>query len=286
MRIGIVGLGLIGGSLGLALRALKDFPPPPAGEGRVGAFDRTIEVVGLTRTADAAAEALRRGAVDAASTEVSILNGADVVVVATPIDQIGAVLDLVAPLAVSGTPITDVASVKRPVRQWARRLPEPGLFLGGHPLAGKSMTGIQASDPSIFRDEPWIFTPLEAQSLRPFQGWIELVRAIGARPAFRSPEEHDRQMAYLSHLAFAISTVFAETVGAHADTSLAGPGYRSMSRLAGGDPSMYESIARENREPMLEAIDQFAATLQSLRDRIDRRDHVSELFEAGRQLAV
>ena len=270
MRIGIVGLGLIGGSLGLALRTLH----PP------------IDVVGLTRSADAAAEALRRGAVEAASTEVAILDGCDVVVVATPIDAIAGVLDLIAPLAVSGTVITDVASVKRPVRQWARRLPEPGLFLGGHPVAGKSMSGIWASDPAIFRDEPWIFTPLEAQSLRPFEAWIELVGALGARPAFRSPEEHDRQLAYLSHLAFAVSTAFAETVAEHADASLGGPGYRGMARLAVGDPSMYESIARENREPMLEAIDQFAATLRSIRERLDRGDHVTELFAAGRHLAV
>jgi prephenate dehydrogenase len=270
MRVGIVGLGLIGGSLGMALRGLQ----------------HPLSVVGLTRTADAAAEALRRGAVEAASTDVAILNGSDVVVIATPIDQIPGALDLIAPLAASGTVITDVASVKRPVRQWARRLPEPGLFLGGHPVAGKSVSGIGASDPAIFRGEPWIFTPLESQSLRPFEGWIELVGAIGARPAFRTPEEHDRQMAYLSHLAFAVSTAFAETVAEHADASLGGPGYRSTARLATGDASMYESIARENREPMVEAIDQFRARLQSIRDRIERGDQVTELFAVGRHLAV
>ena len=87
-------------------------------------------------------------------------------------------------------------------------------------------------------------------------------------------------------LAFAVSTAFAETVAEHADASLGGPGYRGMARLAVGDPSMYESIARENREPMLEAIDQFAATLRSIRERLDRGDHVTELFAAGRHLAV
>src|SRR5437764_6777655 len=152
MRVGIVGLGLIGGSLGLALRRLNP----------------RVEVVGVTRRSDAAATARARGAVDDASTDLAMLQNADVVVVATPIDQIPGVLDQLAPLAIAGAVITDVASVKRPVRTWVRRLAEPGLFLGGHPVAGKAQSGIEASDAAIFRGEAWIFTPLEAQNLRPF----------------------------------------------------------------------------------------------------------------------
>ena len=126
MRIGIVGLGLIGGSLGLALRTLH----PP------------IDVVGLTRSADAAAEALRRGAVEAASTEVAILDGCDVVVVATPIDAIAGVLDLIAPLAVSGTVITDVASVKGGTESWRE--------------AGRALTaGETAGEPPRIAESEW-----------------------------------------------------------------------------------------------------------------------------------
>ena len=265
MRVGIIGLGLIGGSLGRALHRL----------------DRSIEVVGVSRTAEGAADARRLQVADRASTEVSILEGSDVVVVATPIDQIPAVLDGIAYLANAGTVITDVASVKRPVRDWVRRIPEPGLFLGGHPVAGKAQSGLSASDAAIFRDEPWIFTPLEMQNLRPFEPWFELVRAMGARPAFLTPEEHDRQIAYLSHLAFTVSAAFAQTVNQNAAAALGGPGYRGMVRLAGGDPGMYASIARENREPLIEAIDRFSATLQEFRDRIQQQAHVRELFEAG-----
>jgi prephenate dehydrogenase len=269
MRVGIVGLGLIGGSLGRALRGLTP----------------RVAVVGVTRRSDAAAVARARGAVDDASTDFAILRNADIVVVATPIDQIPDVLDQLAPLAIAGAVITDVASVKRPVRAWVRRLPEPGLFLGGHPVAGKAQSGIEASDPAIFRGEAWIFTPLEAQNLRPFQAWFDLVAAIGARPAFLTPEEHDRELAYLSHLAFTVSAAFEQTVRENADPALGGPGYRSMVRLAGGDRAMYESIAHENREPLLTAINRFSRTLEALRDRIERGEPMGQI-EAGRHVAV
>lgn len=270
MRVGIIGLGLIGGSLGLALRALN----------------RSLEVVGVARTPEGAAAAQRRGAVADASAEVATLRGSDIIVVATPIDQVPAVLDRIGHLIPSGTLITDVASVKRPVIEWARRLPEPGRFLGGHPVAGRTQTGLDASDPTIFRDEPWIFTPAEGQDLRPFFPWIELVEAIGARPTFLPAELHDRQMAHVSHLAFTLSAAYAETVERFADAGLGGPGYRGMVRLAAGDPWMYESISRENRQPLVEAIDRFAAILDRYRDRIEKGDRVRELFETGRHVAA
>lgn len=270
MRVGIVGIGLIGGSLGMALQRL----------------DRSLEVVGVTRSSEAAGEAQRRRAVAQASSDPSVLDGSDIVVVATPIDEIPAVIDRLAPLVNTGTVITDVASVKRPVRDWVRRIPEPGLFLGGHPVAGKAARGLAAADPDIFRDEPWIFTPLEAQNLRPFEPWLELVREIGARPFFLSPEEHDRQLAYLSHLAFTVSAAYADTVRRNADQRLGGPGYRGMARLADGDAAMYESVVRENRVALIDAIDRFTGILRQFRDRIDGQEQLRELFEAGTHAAV
>jgi prephenate dehydrogenase len=290
MRIGIIGLGLIGGSLGLALRELNknNFPPPLAGEGQGGGLVRVeaLEVVGVARTPEGAAAAQQRGAVDSASADMAILKGADVVVIATPIAAIRHTISQLAPHLTRDTMITDVASVKRPVLEWARDLPHPARFLGGHPVAGKTQTGLSASDPSIFRDEPWIFTPSKGQDLAAFEPWFGLVRAIGARPTFVDAVDHDRQMAYLSHLAFTLSAAFAETVERNADASLGGPGYRSMVRLAGGDPAMYESIARENRQPLTEAIDRFTQILADYRERIDHGDQVRELFMAGQHVGV
>ena len=274
MRIGIIGLGLIGGSIGMALRALKN-SAPPLGEGRVGA----VEVVGVARTPEAAAEAQRRGAADQVSTDLNSVRGTDLVVIATPVDQVRPTMERIAPVVDSGTLITDVTSVKGSVLEWARRFPQPALFLGGHPVAGKAERGLAAADPGLFRDEPWIFTPRPDQNLAPFSGWFDLVRAIGGRPVFLSAEEHDRQMAFLSHLAFTLSAAFAEAVVENADASLGGPGYRSMTRLAAGDPAMYESIAHENRAALVAAIDQFRLILDRYRGHIENGERLHELFD-------
>src|SRR5947209_19484789 len=177
--------------------------------------------------------------------------------------------------------VTDVARVKRPVLAWARSLPDPSRFLGGHPVAGKERSGLSESDATLFRGETWIFTPADGQELTPFDDWFRLVRAIGARPRILSAEAHDRQMAFLSHLAFTISTAYAETVRPVADSELGGPGYRGMVRLAEGDASLYEDITATNRGPLVEAIDRFADVLRDYRERIDRGDRVGELFRQG-----
>jgi len=262
MRVGIVGLGLIGGSLGLALRRLR----------------HSIDVTGVAKRSEGAAAAIERGAVNRASTDLNDLSDCDIVVIATPIDEIAGVIERLAPAVSPGTLITDVASVKQPVVRWAQRLPNPSRFLGGHPVAGKTQSGLEESDAGIFDQEPWIFTPSEGQDVRPFDTWLEVVRAIGATPTFMRADVHDQQMAFLSHLAFAISSAFAETVQKHADPTLGGPGYRGLVRLAGGDPAMYEAIARENRNAMVDAIDRFDAVLHRYRQRIGSGSKVKELF--------
>jgi prephenate dehydrogenase len=262
MRVGIVGLGLMGGSLGLALRRLR----------------HSIDVTGVAKRAESAAAATQNGAVDRASTDLGDITDCDIVVIATPIDQIAGVIERLAPIVAAGTLVTDVASVKRPVVGWAQRLPNPSRFLGGHPVAGKTQRGLGESDPAIFDQEAWIFTPTEGQNVRPFDTWFEMVRAIGANPSFMRADVHDQQMAFLSHLAFAVSSAYAETVHRHADPALGGPGYRGMVRLAGGDPAMYEAIARENRDALVDAIDRFDAVLHRYRQRIGNGTRIKELF--------
>jgi len=265
MRVGIVGLGLIGGSLGLALRRLGE----------------SVEVRGVAHHPNGVVAAQQRGAVDRASTDLRDLADCDLVVVATPINQIGPVFEGLAGVVRRATIVTDVASVKRPVLEWARCLPEPSQFLGGHPVAGKERSGLSESDATLFRGETWIFTPVDGQELTPFDEWFRLVRGIGARPKILSAEAHDRQMAFLSHLAFTISTAYAQTVRPVADSELGGPGYRGMVRLAEGDASLYEDIAATNRGPLIEAIDSFADVLRDYRERIDRGDRVGDLFRRG-----
>jgi len=262
IRVGIVGMGLIGGSLGLALRRLR----------------RAIDVIGVTRRADAATAAVQRAAVDSASTNLNDLSGCDIVVVATPIDQIAGVVENLAPIVSATALVTDVASVKQPILDLARRLPVPANFLGGHPVAGKAQGGLPESDPDLFEGEPWIFTPAAGQDVRRFATWFEMVRSLGAAVRFMPADEHDRQMAFLSHLAFTVSSAYHETIERYADPRLGGPGFRGMVRLAAGDPAMYEAIARENREDLVEAIDLFSVVLNDYRRRIDAGTNVKALF--------
>jgi len=265
MRIGIIGLGLIGGSLGLALRRLGG----------------SIEVRGVAHHEDGVLAAQQRGAVDRASTDLREMSDCDIVVVATPINQVRVVFERLANVVRRGTIVTDVASVKRPVLEWARALPDPDRFLGGHPVAGKERSGLGESDATLFRGETWVFTPNDGQDLTPFDDWFRLVRALGARPQILSAEVHDQQMAFLSHLAFTISIAYAQTVRPVADPGLGGPGFRGMVRLAEGDPTLYEDIVTTNRGPLVQAIDRFSDVLRDYRERIERGERVGELFREG-----
>src|SRR5947208_16367606 len=212
MRIGIVGLGLIGGSLALALRRLR----------------HSIDVTGVARRTESSAAAVTSGAVDQASTDLSDVSDCDIVVIATPIDQIAGVMERLAPIIRAGTLITDVASVKRPVVGWAQRLSNPSRFLGGHPVAGKTQRGLDESDAAIFYQEPWIFTPTQGQDVRRFDTWFEMVRANGATPSFMRADAHERQLASLSQLACTLASAFAETVPRYDNSTRSGPEYRIM----------------------------------------------------------
>jgi len=264
-RIGIVGLGLIGGSLGLALRRLGD----------------RVEIRGVDRRASTADRARDTGAAEQAGTDLRLLADCELIVIATPISAIPAILRELEDLLPAETLITDVASVKEAVLGWAQDLKEPARFLGGHPMTGKAEHGLDSSDPNLFANAPWLFTPREGQDLGRFDAWFELVRAVGARPRLMPAAVHDRQAALLSHLAFTLSSAYAATATG-ADTDMAGPGFRGLVRLASGDPDLYRDIAVANRVPLLAAIDSFLGVLSSYRRRIDDGDHLRELFlEAG-----
>jgi len=262
-EVGIVGLGLIGGSAGMALRAL-------------GA---KVRVSGLCRTEAAARMAESVGAVDHAGTGIESLRDCELVLLATPVSEFETMFDLLGGSLAREVLITDVASVKRPIVEMARRrLPSPGRFLGGHPMAGKTETGISHADPLLFRDTPWVFTPQAAQELTPFGWWIDLVAGMAARPLVMNPDEHDSQAAFVSHLAFTLSAAYQATVRDNGGEKMAGPGYRSMTRLASGDPAMYGEIAAANQAPLLAAIDAFSESLARYRGRIASSDRLAELF--------
>jgi prephenate dehydrogenase len=257
-RVAIVGLGLIGGSLGLALK--KHQPG--------------VEVVGVARRPETANEAVAMGAVDRAGTDLSLVRDADLVVLACPLAVTNAVLDDAIPHLAGGARVTDVGSAKVVVVEHAVEALDAARnpFLGGHPMAGKEVAGIAHAEADLFRGRPWVFTPHTVGAAEPFEDFLAAVAAIGAVPLNLAPDQHDRYVALVSHIPFLLSAAYLLAVGREADwadaAELASSGFRDISRLGAGNSEMYAAITSFNRTEVLsawaslhEALDLFEAAI-------------------------
>jgi prephenate dehydrogenase len=229
MRIAIAGLGLIGGSIARGLTA--------AGH----------HVTGL----DAAAvlrRARRAGAIAAsASSLAEAARQSDILFLAAPPRENLRLLRAVAGARVDAI-VTDVGSVKQPICAQAARL---GLerFVGGHPMAGSAAAGFAASDAALFEGRAWVLTP--APGRRPPRVLLALIRELGARPVVSTPVEHDRAVAFLSHVPQIVAWALADAAGADAVTRrhrhLAGPAFRDMTRIAASPRRLWAQILDQNR---------------------------------------
>lgn len=259
--VGIVGLGLMGSSFALALnRARPD-----------------VVVVGCDRNPLVVQKALARNIVASADVSPAIVHMADVVFVAAPINALREIFAELPPVA-EGTPVTDMASTKATVMEWAAA---EGLdLIGGHPMCGKEASGIDAADAGIFEGAPWILT-------RDVPAITDLVRAVGARPVVMDAISHDRLVAGVSHAAFMLSVAYVLAVSRSSDwpeaAKIAAGGFRDMSRLAGGDPDMYTGVARTNRENLLAVLDAVSKELARLYRHVEADDpRLVELFEEAK----
>ena len=256
MRVGIVGLGLMGASFALALRDARP----------------DVELFG----SDSDPATMRR-----ATARHMVLAGdpreADVVVLAVPIP---ALPEILGSLRGCRAVVTDMASTKAKVMGWAQAA---GVDLvGGHPMCGREQSGIDAADRYIFQGAPWVLTRDQPQV-------TELVRAVGAVPVFIDAERHDRLVASVSHAAFVLSAAYVLSVAGDPDwpkmQQIAGPGFRDLSRLAGGDPDLYAAIVSTNRKRIAEAVRAVEASLTRLRRHLEGDDsRLLELFEEARRV--
>lgn len=276
-RVAIIGLGLIGGSLGLALRKAK----------------AAQQVVGHDLGKGVSDRARKIGAIDVAySTLADTVRGADLVIFATPVGAMRALLQNSAPYLMPGAVVTDVASTKAQVISWAEEfLPSTVSFVGGHPMAGKEVSGVEAGDADLFKSRIYCLTPTPRTSPAAIEKVSVLVEMIGARVRFLEPAEHDGQVAGVSHLPFLASIALVNTVaedGAWEDASLlAASGFRDISRLAAGSPEMYRDICLTNSEAITRWLDEYIASLGALRTRIAVHDRgVDETFAEARQIRL
>jgi prephenate dehydrogenase len=241
--IAIAGVGLIGGSFGLAARK--------------AGFSGTILGVSSPRTI---AAAITCGAIDRGATLNEATAQADLIFLSQPISVILQTLDHLQPKP--GAIVTDAGSTKAAICAAAARVPG---FIGGHPMAGKEVSGVEAAEADLFRGRPWVFTSEPPTPLR------DLIASFGARILVMKPAEHDRMVAWSSHLPQLASTALAGAIHHHAPdaVAVAGPGLRDMTRLAASPWDIWRDIIATNQENIYAALDAYIARLESLRGGLD-----------------
>ncbi len=268
-RVLIVGLGLIGGSIGLRLRRGPE----------------AWHVRGVDADADVAARALRGGATDEAlCAEDAARAGwfgpgmADVCVLATPVTAVASVLDLLEQAGFDGV-VTDVCSTKRAVVAAAEsHAHAPYSFVGGHPMAGSERSGIDAASAELFERAYWVLTPTRRSSTEAIRVVHQMVRALGARPITVRPERHDEAVARISHLPHITASALV-ALAANAQESgqdvlrLAAGGFKDMTRIAAGSPDLWTGICMDNAEPIASSIEELCSLLREVAQALNERDH-------------
>ncbi|MEM0962602.1 MAG: prephenate dehydrogenase [Bacteroidota bacterium] len=250
----LVGTGLIGASVGLALR--RRHPD--------------LWVIGVDASDAHAAEALRRGAITEVATIHEGIPPADLVVLATPLDTLAELMRAVGQLAKPGAVVTDVGSVKGTVLRAARQLPESVRFVGGHPMAGATVGGPSLSDPLLFENAVWVLCPTPQSPLEATPEMRWLTDAAGARVVVMDAERHDAAVAAVSHVPQLLAVALVEAAAATGDDALtlAAGGFRDMTRIAGSPFSTWRPILEDNREAVLIALNQLTTQIDVIRSSV------------------
>ena len=264
-KVGIVGLGLIGGSIAMAAREI--WP--------------TSLVIGVDNK-DVLETAMRLHAIDVAADDPVVLAEADLVILAAPVRQnielLGMLDENVRPPAV----ITDVGSTKRVMVEAARMLPKRFRFVGGHPLGGAARGGLENARSDLFAGRPWLLTPTgESDAGDAIEKLSSFIRALGAEPRLMDVATHDRLLAFLSHLpqltASALMDVVGEAVGQNG-LALSGKGLADTTRLASSPADIWKDIAATNADEIGPALDALIAVLQDLRRDLPKGDKLVDIF--------
>jgi len=276
-QVTIIGTGLIGGSLGLALKKRQL-------AGRIVGCDRAPV---LQRAQDC-------GAIEAGTTDpADAVRGSDLVVLATPVIAILDLIGRLGPMLPAKTLVTDVGSTKvevvqRAAKSFGRNAGQ--RFLAGHPMAGKENAGVEFADADLFEGAAWLFTPLPRQNVHAGQcgEFIHCAEKMGAKIAVVDSAEHDRFCAWISHLPQMISTALAATLvdefGPDAPVlDIGGRALREMTRISGSPYSMWRDIAITNRKNLSDALQKLEQRLAHIRENLDSKQLAVE-FEQAHQL--
>jgi arogenate dehydrogenase (NADP+) len=259
MKIGIVGLGLIGGSLGLDLRSLGH------------------EVWGVSARESTCNRAIERGVVDHASQDLGSLNPVEVVFVCTPIALIEPTVAKLAAQLDEATIVTDVASVKgdlvaRLTQLWPN-------FVGGHPMAGTAENGIEAALLDLFVNNPYVLTPIATTVPRAIETVAQLAKELRAKLLYCDPHHHDRAVALISHLPVMVSASLITTCLGEQNPdilqlaqNLASSGFRDTSRVGGGNPELGLMMAQHNQAALLTSLQVYRGEIDRLIQQVETAD--------------
>ncbi len=255
MKIGIVGLGLIGGSLGIDLRS------------------QGHQITGISRQATTCKTAIVKGIVDRASTKFDLLQDLELVIVCTPIWAIALTIERIIPHLNPDTIITDVGSVKYPVVKTCSQL--WSNFIGGHPMAGTAESGIEAAQANLFTGSAYVFTPTEQTKPENVAKLKAIALDLNAIPYVCDAQIHDRVVSYISHLPVMVSASLIQAcLQEEPDTLksaqiLASSGFRDTSRVGGGNPELGVMMAEYNREELLRSLYCYRHNLDEIIDLIE-----------------
>jgi prephenate dehydrogenase len=266
-RVGIIGVGLIGGSLGLAIK--KSVPQ--------------TRVLGLGRDEARLRLAKEMGAVDEFNTDHErTLRFCDLVILATPVEHVLSTLETLGGFLAPGTVVTDAGSTKRKICRlaWAC-LPKAVQFIGGHPIAGREVTGVENSLAGLFEKAPYVLCPQPGIAPDNFARLKSLVEALGAHAVVMTPEDHDRAIARVSHMPQLLSTALANITDFR-DVEISGSGLRDMLRLAGSSYSVWKGILTTNADNIELALEDFIKHLQAVQTYL-RAERLSEEFERAQE---
>ena len=263
MLVSIIGLGLIGGSIGLALKL-----------GRKTGW----EIVGYSRRQETIANALGSGAIDRGAPSLKdAVRQTDLVIIATPALTVKEIFFEIAPHLPSACTVTDTASTKAKVMKWAEEILPPMVdFIGGHPMAGKETYGIQAAEAKLFQGCTYCLTSPEKASQKSIDMVTDMVKKLGALPFFIDAQEHDNLVAGISHLPMLLSAALVSLTTKNPSwprmSKLASSGYCDLGRLASGSPEVNAHICISNKEAIVSWLDRFSQELEKYRQLVAEGD--------------
>jgi prephenate dehydrogenase len=263
-RAQVIGTGLIGGSIGMALR------------------QRGWHVTGIDQSDARIRQAVELGAVDVMGTD----EGAEVIFIATPVSSVPAIARSMAELSAI---VTDVGSVKAPIVAEANH----PRFVGGHPMAGSEQEGVEGADPDLFEGATWVLTPTDTTDTAAFTALRSIISSLGANVVALSPEKHDALVALVSHVPHLTAASLMCLAAERAEESgallrLAAGGFRDMTRVAAGHPGIWPDICAENRDAIVSALDELLGALGDVRSVVAGadRDGLLRILERARAARV